>query len=209
MDGNRDQARLRTLRDASYSDVPIRADARVVVTVLTADPAGYPKGVRGSVSAAGGGSLRIDPEETASADGIAYDIKEVESRSPEGYYEERIVQPTIVQELALAPGGAYTVDLEQVGSEPRLIRVNAFSDEDPRESVAYFGVPFRMVEPGTRLRLAMRPGLPLDGLRLEVDRDGTASTRRAGCPRRPWPARRSLTGGSRSPPEDRAGPGER
>lgn len=189
-DGNRDQGRLRELRYASYSDERIRADARVVVTVLTADPEDYPKGVRGSASKAGGESLGIDPGETASAGGMRYDVREVESRSPEGYYEEQIVQPTLVQELSLPPGGAYTVDLEQVGREPRLIRVNAYSDEDPRESVAYFGVPFRLSEPGTRLRLETRPGLPLDGLRLEVDRDGD------GLYEESWMPEATLAGGT-------------
>ncbi|HEV2091654.1 MAG TPA: hypothetical protein VGR18_00645, partial [Rubrobacter sp.] len=124
---------------------------------------------------AGGRPVRIDPEdptgEAKDTDDILYYTEEGEASSPPGFYEDPVVQPTLYQRFMLRGGGRYTIEFEQVGEEPRTVMVNLYSDPDNQEGAVYFHVPYRVSKPGARLKIEVSSGMPLDGLRLEVDRD--------------------------------------
>jgi hypothetical protein len=122
MDGSEDQARVRRLRDASYSDEPPPERYHTEVSIDTADPKGYPRGVRGFVREAGGGVVKIErnnsKESTPETENILYYASEDRVSSAPGFYETPVVQQALHQEFMLRGGGCYTIELEQVGKEP-------------------------------------------------------------------------------------------
>jgi hypothetical protein len=134
MDGNEDQERIRKLREDSYSDRPPPGAYHTEISIVTADPENGQRGVRGSAREAGGGTLRIYPRDptqsTRDTDDILYYTDEAESSSPPDYYEDSVVQPTLYQNFMFRGGGRYTVELEQVGEEPRVVAVNLYSDPE-------------------------------------------------------------------------------
>lgn len=175
MDGNEDQERVRKLRGTSYSDRPPLGTYNTEISIVTADPEDGPRGVRGSARKAVGGTVRIGSEDptrgTKDTDDIIYYTEEGEASSPPDYYENPVVQPTLHQSFMLRGGGRYTVELEQVGEEPRVVAVNLYSDPEHQVGATYFYVPYRATEPGARMKIEISPGVRLDVLRLEVDRD--------------------------------------
>ena len=62
--------------------------------------------------------------------------------------------------------------LDQVGKEPRTVTVSFFSDPETQKGTAYFHVPYRVSEPGEKFKIEVSPGMPLDELRLQIDRNG-------------------------------------
>ena len=179
MDGNEDQARVRELRDSSYSEEPPPESYHWEVKVATADPKGSPRGVRGFAREMGGSLVRIDPdnpkESTPDTQNILYYTDEEKETSPPGYYRTPLAQQALFQGFVLRGGGRYSVELKQVGEEPRIIVVSTFPDPQTQWGRAYFYIPYRASEPGDRFKIEISPGTPLDELRLQIDRneDGT------------------------------------
>jgi hypothetical protein len=96
MDGNEGQARVRELRDTSYSEELPPRNYHTQVTIGTADPRGYPRGVRGFAREAGGGIVRIDPDNpkeksTPNTENIIYYTNEEKETSPPGFYITPVV----------------------------------------------------------------------------------------------------------------------
>lgn len=179
MDGNEDQERIRKLREDSYSDRSPLGAYHTEISIVTADPEGGQRGVRGSAREAGGGTVRIDPGDptqgTRDTDDILYYTKEAEASSPPDYYEDPVVQPTLYQNFMVRGGGRYTVELEQVGEEPRVVAVNLYSDPEHKVGATYFYLPYRVTEPGARIKIEISSGIRLDVLRLKVDRDANGT----------------------------------
>jgi hypothetical protein len=186
MDSSEDQARIRQLREASYSDEPSPDSYHTEVSIGTADPKGYQRGVRGFAREEGGGLVRIDPddpkESTSDTQNILYYTSEERVRSPDGFYKTPVVQQALRQEFIPRGGGRYTIELEQVGEEPRTITVSLFSDPETQKGAAYFHVPYRVSEPGDKLKIEISPGMPLDDLRLQIDRDGDGTYEQSWMP---------------------------
>lgn len=182
LDGSEDQKRVEKLRDASYADEVPSSRGGAMVTILTADPAGRSRGVSGYVHGSTSGSasetMRIGSEhpeiDREGTDHISYYASEHDSISPKGYYENPIKQQVLIQYFTVADG-SYTLNLEQEGKEPRTISVTTYNDADTPSGEASFHVPYRVARPGDRLRLKIKPDVPLEELRLEIDRnqDGT------------------------------------
>lgn len=173
-DESRDQGKVRNLRENSYADTAPGAESGAMVYFVTADPKDGPRGVEGSVSDGEGETLRIESEPARGRDGtddLSYYASESVERSPKNYYEERVVQPALAQQFALSGGGDYVIEVDQIGEEPRIIRVQTYDANDTPDGKAYFYVPYRTTEPGTRLRLRISPGEQLDDLRLQMDHD--------------------------------------
>lgn len=178
MDGNPDQGQVKNLREGSYSDVPPGAESGAIVYFVSADPKDRPRGVEGFASDGEGETLSIKSEPAKDRQGknhIAYYGSESVSKSPTSYYKERVVQPGLAQGFALSSGLDYAVEVDQVGAEPRIIRVQTYDSTDMLDGKAYFYVPYRTTEPGTRLKIQISPGEPLDRLRLKIDRDADGS----------------------------------
>lgn len=93
-----------------------------------------------------------------------------------------MIQPTLYQSFMLRGGGRYTVELEQVGEEPRVVTVNLYSDPEHQVGAAYFYVPYRVTEPGARMKIEISPGIRLDVLRLKVDRDANGTYEQSWMP---------------------------
>ncbi|MBA3424785.1 MAG: hypothetical protein H0U04_09665 [Rubrobacter sp.] len=134
--------------------------------------------MEGFVSDGEGETLRIESDPARDREGtddLSYYASESVSRSPKNYYKDRVVQPSLAQQFALSGGGDYVIEVDQVGDEPRIIRVQTYDATDAPDGKAYFYVPYRTTEPGTRLRLQISPGELLDGLRLQMDHDANGS----------------------------------
>ena len=186
MDGREDQARVRELRDGSYSDEPPSETYHTEVSIGSADAKGYPRGVRGFAREAGGGVVKIAPddpkESTPDTENILYYTSEEKVSSPPDFYKTPVVQQALHQEFMLRGGGPYTIELEQVGKEPRTITVSLFSDPETQKGTAYFHVPYRVSEPEDRFKIEVSPGTPLDDLRLQIDRGGDGTYEQSWMP---------------------------
>lgn len=66
--------------------------------------------------------------------------------------------------------------------DPRIIRVQTYDTPDTPDGKAFFYVPYRTAEPGTRLRLRGVTGEPLDEMRLRMDRDADGSCEESWMP---------------------------
>src|SRR5918998_534513 len=90
----------------------------------------------------------------------------------------------------LRGGGRYTIVLDQVGKEPRTVTVSFFSDPETQKGTAYFHVPYRVSEPGEKLRSRSHPECRSTSCVSRLTATETAPTSRAGCRRpRPWERR--------------------
>jgi hypothetical protein len=180
LDSSENQEKVAKLRDASYADKAPSYAGGAMVGILTADQEGQPKGVSGYAHGSPGGSaseetLRVDAEhpgkEIQGTYYISYDAEEHRVTTPGDSHTKPSHMLEFHQFFNFGPG-SYTLNLRQVGKEPKKIAVTTYSGPVSATGQATFHVPYRVARPENRLRLKIRPGLPLDELRLEIDRDG-------------------------------------
>jgi hypothetical protein len=177
LDGSKDQEKVARLRDASYADEVPSYTGGAMVTILTADQE-EPRGVigyaHGSQGVSAGETMKVDAEhldrDKAGTDHISYYADERESISPKDRYTERVHQQVLLQFFDFARGN-YTLNLQQAGQEPRSIMVTTYSGAVSVSGQATFYVPYRLARPGDRFRLKIKPDVPLEDLRLQIDRD--------------------------------------
>jgi hypothetical protein len=180
LDSSENQEKVAKLRDASYADKAPSYAGGAMVGILTADQEGQPKGVSGYAHGSPGGSaseetLRVDAEhpgkDLQGTYHISYQAEEYRVTTPGDSHTKPSHLLEFHQLFNFGPG-SYTLNLRQVGKEPKLIHVTTYAGPVSATGQATFHVPYRVARPGNRLRLKIRPGLPLDELRLEIDRDG-------------------------------------
>jgi hypothetical protein len=180
LDSSENQEKVAKLRDASYADEAPSYAGGAMVGILTADQEGQPRGVSGYAHGSPGGSaseqtLRVDAEhpgkEIQGTYYISYQAEEHRVTTPGDSHTKPSHMLEFHQFFNFGPG-SYTLNLRQVGKEPKKIAVTTYSGPVSATGQATFHVPYRVARPGNKLRLKIRPGLPLDELRLEIDRDG-------------------------------------
>ena len=136
-----------------------------------------PCGAEGSARSESGGTVEVDPEDHARAadgDGVYYDpVEEIQGApSDQRYGGPMQGVGTIYQNFYFRENGRHSVELTQVGTQPRGIIVTAYDAEGEREARAHFSAPHRLLRPGAGYELELAPGRRFEALRLRVDPDG-------------------------------------
>jgi hypothetical protein len=178
LDSSENQEKVARLRDASYADMVPSYERGMMVTVFTADQE-EPRGVVGYAHGSPAGSpnetMGIDAEhqgeDRAGTDHISYYADERESTTPHDRDTKTERMKVLFQSFDLSRG-SYTLNLRQIGKEPRSIEVTTYFGTVSASGRATFYVAYRLARPGDRFRLKIRSDCPLDDLRLEVDRGG-------------------------------------